>query len=431
MKNALQQQQKLNFSMTPELRQAIELLQYSTAELERYIREQEMENPLIELKEKENSEFGTAEIPRSFPSQRRPQMPLETIASSEDNTRDSLYRNAKLIYSDEAVQKLLKFLIYNLDDNGYLDFPGPAGPFSEDQIETGIHLLQKAGPAGIGARNLKECLLLQIQYLHPEKTAAKKMVEYHLDLLAARKWKELSSLLKISLEEIKEIHLLIRTLQPKPCSFTCGFVPHYLKPDIVIEIVNNKLSFKLNDSHLPSIHINTCYLPAHRPKDEASSYINSQFQKVQWLLASIEQRRDTLLKITDVLIGRQENFFKLGFDHLNPLTLKDVADEIGMHESTVSRAVSNKVVQTAFGSIELKRLFSSKLMDSEGNGVSQTAVKLLMKKFISQEDKHKPYSDQKIADYLAASEGIPVSRRTISKYRDELHIPSASRRKEL
>ncbi|MBZ5199920.1 RNA polymerase factor sigma-54 [Planomicrobium chinense] len=431
MKTTLQQQQKLNIAMTPELRQAIELLQYSTAELEHYIREQEIENPLIELKEKENRDLSTTESLRSYPARQSAEWPLEALVGNEEITRDSLYSSAKLIYSDKSTQKLLKFLIYNLDDNGYLDLSGQPVPFSKDQIEAGILLLQKAGPTGIGARDLKECLLLQLQNLHPEETAAKKLVEQYLDLLAERKWKEISLKMKISLEEIKKIHQLIRTLHPKPCTFLGAFTLEYVIPDIIVATMNGQLTFKLNDSHLPDIQMNSFYSPVHRPKDNASSYLQTQFQKVQWLLNSIEQRRNTLIKIVSVLINRQEKFFKNGSSHLNPLTLKDVAEEIDMHESTVSRAVSNKVVQTAFGSFELKQLFPSKLTNAEGEEVSQTSVKSLIQVFISHEDKDKPYSDQKIADYLALCKGIPISRRTISKYREELKIPAASRRKEI
>lgn len=431
MKTVLQQQQKLNISMTPGLRQAIELLQYSTAELEQYIREQELENPLIELKEKSGTELIDGGFRRSGMSGNNTGIMTEAISAGEENTRDMLYENAKLAFSDRSTRTLLKFLIYNLDDNGYLSPLGQNPPYTDDQIEQGIRLLQTFCPIGTGARNLQECLLLQIEYSYPEEISAKILIEKHLELLAERRWKEISSRMKLSLADIKALYEFIQTLCPKPCPITAGSPSDFLIPDILVETINGQLTFKLNDSHLPDIQMNACYSPALRPKDEASKYIATQYQSYQWLLQSIEQRRSTIIKIVKILLDRQKDFFIHGREHLNPLTLKEAAEAIGMHESTVSRAISNKVIQTTFGSFELKQLFPSKLTNSEGSSISQTKVKSLMQQCISQENKQKPLSDQKIAEYLCASEGIPISRRTISKYREELRIPSASMRKEI
>ena len=181
-------------------------------------------------------------------------------------------------------------------------------------------------------------------------------------------------------------------------------------------------------AYLPTIHMNNDYSQYLHVKNDASKYINTQYKNYQWLLSSIEQRRNTIIKIVHVLLEKQEDFFKNGFRSLKPLTLKEVADEIEMHESTVSRATTNKVIQTPFGSFDLRLLFTSKLETADGNTISQTKMKTLLESFIAQENKFKPYSDQKIAEYFNAEQGITISRRTISKYREELRIPPSSKR---
>ena len=193
----------------------------------------------------------------------------------------------------------------------------------------------------------------------------------------------------------------------------------------------NEFTFHLNDGYLPAIHMNKDYSQYLHVKNDASKYMNTQYKNYQWLLSSIEQRRNTIIKIVHVLLERQEDFFKNGFRSLKPLTLKEVADEIEMHESTVSRATTNKVIQTPFGSFDLRLLFTSKLETADGNTISQTKMKTLLENFIAQENKFKPYSDQKIAEYFNAEQGITISRRTISKYREELRIPPSSKRKDI
>lgn len=432
MELVLQQKQQLNLLMTTELRQAIELLQYSAYELEQYIRQQELENPLIELKEKAEhnlSEAGTYYRPTSSGHS---DVPLEAIPGHNLNMRDELFEQAKFIYTDEKTQRLLGYLIYNLDDNGYLcSLDADEVQLSGQEIEKGIHLLQEVGPLGIGARNLKECLLLQIMHTSPRNELAESLVNNHLDLIAERKWNEIATQMKISMSEVKEIHDFIQTLNPRPCAFVSDFSTKYVTPDIIVELKDGELSFQLNDGYLPTIQLNNDYASFLETKGEASKYINSQYNSYQWLLSSIEQRRNTIIKIVQALLTKQENFFKNGFLFLKPLTMKEVADEIEMHESTVSRATKNKVIQTPFGSFELRLLFTSKIGAVEGDSVSQTKVKTLLQTFIAEENKHKPYSDQKIADYFKDEKGISISRRTITKYRKELNIPPSSQRKEI
>ncbi|MDW0110703.1 RNA polymerase factor sigma-54 [Sporosarcina aquimarina] len=433
MELGLQQRQELNLLMTVELRQAIELLQYSTYELEQYIREQELENPLIQLKEKEEKPVYEERLHRRISSYGSADIPMDAVQCAEENKREELLKQAKLVYPDALTQSLLKYLIYNLDDNGFLQHNEhtPSPLFDEEQIEKGVHLLQELGPIGIGARDLKECLQLQIMYNYPENQLASCLVENHLNLIADRKWNEIASKMDITMKEVKNLFEFIQTLNPRPCSFVSDDSTKYVTPDIIVELKGEGFTFHLNDGYLPGIHMNKSYSQYLSDKSDASKYVQTQYKNAQWLLSSIEQRRNTIIKIVCVLLEKQEEFFKHGFNSLKPMTLKEVADEIGMHESTVSRATSNKVIQTPFGSFELRMLFTSKLETSDGNTVSQTKVKKLLESLIAKENKFKPYSDQKIAEYFNAEKGITISRRTISKYREELRIPPSSKRKDI
>ncbi len=269
-------------------------------------------------------------------------------------------------------------------------------------------------------------------YIHyPDYKSAAYLVEHHLNLLADHKWNEIALQMNIEMKEVKELYDFIQTLNPRPGSFISNSSTEYLTPDIIVESKDDKLVFHLNDGYLPTIQITANYSQQLQSKNDVSKYIQTQYKNVQWLLSSIEQRRNTIIKIVQVLLEKQQSFFINGFPSLKPLTLKEVADEIEMHESTVSRATSNKVIQTAFGSFELRLLFTSKLESADGTSISQTTVKTLLENFVAQENKFKPYSDQKIAEYFNSEKGITISRRTISKYREELNIPSSSKRKDI
>ncbi len=435
MKLIIEQRQNLNLVMTSELRQAIELLQYSTYELYQYLIEQRLENPLIELEEKEDHTLYKQSMTGSSTTSGSSGLPMDYVESEKIGMRNELLQQASFLFRNQSDQNLLKFIIYNLDDNGYLcldnyDYNFEFN-FDKATIEKGIHLLQKVGPIGIGARNLKECLLLQIMFEYPEETSALYLIENHLDLLANRKWDEIASSMNLTLSEVKDIQSFIQKLNPKPCSGISDFEAEYLNPDIIIEYKDEGLSYYLNDRYLPKINLNNDYASLLKGKNETSKYLNNHYSNYQWLLSSIEQRRITITKIVKVILANQERFFKDGFISLQPLTLKEVADEIEMHESTVSRATANKVIQTPQGTFDLRMLFTSKLDTTDGDSISQTTMKALLQHYIEQENKHKPFSDQKIANYFNTEKGITISRRTISKYREEMNIPSSRMRREI
>ncbi|WP_438315857.1 RNA polymerase factor sigma-54 [Sporosarcina sp. FA9] len=433
MQLIIQQRQDLSLVMTSELRQAIELLQYSTYELYQYLIEQGLENPLIELEEIEDDSLYKANLNSNASTYGSIGLPLDYVESEKSGMRSNLLQQASFLFRGSEYQNLLKFIIYNLDDNGYLSLDNYDYnlTFNEQMIEKGIHLLQQVGPVGVGARNLKECLLLQITYEFPEEQLAKYLVENHLDLLANRKWDDISFQMSLPLSQVKAIYDFIKTLNPKPCSGISDFTTEYLNPDIIVEYKNDGLSYYLNDRYLPKVRLNSDYTSLLKGKNDTSKYLSKHYSSYQWLLSSIEQRRITITKIVMVILERQARFFKDGFISLQPLTLKEVADEIDMHESTVSRATANKIIQTPQGTFDLRMLFTSKLDTTNGDSISQTTMKALLQHYIAQENKHKPFSDQKIANYFNTDKGIKISRRTISKYREEMNIPSSRMRREI
>src|SRR5690625_1897631 len=290
--------------------------------------------------------------------------------------------------------------------------------------------LQSLEPIGIGAINLVDCLRIQLDYYYPDEDLAKKIVLYYLTELAHKRWQVISTKENVSLQEIDNAFKVIKSLNPKPIRGINEEAVNFVTPDIIVKYDEEIKSFiiKLNDHYIPDIQFNQISSPESSNENE---YIENQFKKYQWLKNSIEQRRQTITKIMHVLLNKQEEFFYQGLKSLNPLTLKEVANLIDMHESTVSRATDNKIIQTPCGTYELKKLFSTRLNSATGEDVSQTQVKNVLTSLVKNENKYKPLSDQKLAERIEDVEGIKISRRTIAKYRDELNVPSSSKRKEV
>ncbi|UOQ94610.1 RNA polymerase factor sigma-54 [Halobacillus shinanisalinarum] len=435
MKLELLQKQKM--VMTPDLNQAITMLQYSTVEMEQFIQEQAMENPLIELEENNHEISFKEDVPISksqsnFSSHHSEVNPLDYLKSEEKGMWEHLLQQAQFLDIEETERTILRYLILNLDENGYLPLStleiSQLLNVPEQEAISAIDLLQQLEPAGVGARGLKECLLLQLRTYHPNERMTEQVITDYLELVANNKWKEIASCFKISLEEVKSIVTLIQSLDPKPCADIYHVPVRYQVPDIIIEKVKDKYTISLNDKFTPTINMNKQYTSYLGQNNETSHYLKKHYQKYLWLVNSIEQRRATILKITEVMVDKQIDFLNNGTASLKPLTLKDVAEEIDVHESTVSRATKNKVIQTPKGTFELRMFFSSKLGKDE-IGTSTAKVKALLKQLVKNENKRKPLSDQKISAYFSDQEGVKVSRRTISKYREELNILSSSKRK--
>lgn len=421
MQLSLKQSQELQLKMNLQLRQAIELLQYSTTELEIFIREQELKNPLIQLTEpKERSAIQTRYLPR--------EQLIEKISRTSITIREELVQQVNCTFSDKNIIRVLHYIIHNLNNKGYFE-EHENNPFNEQEITEGIQLLQYIGPHGIGARSLQECLLLQCKKDSHCPKYAPVIISNYLEALSNKQYKEILQLLPIKLPELYELEHYIKSLRPLiPLNDEEEEIFH-ITPDIIIEIENNQISMSLNDRYLPQISIVPEYASILKNTSDGSSYLKKYYNEYNWLLTSIEQRRTNIIKVMQVLIQRQRNFFVQEEHMIEPLTLREVAHEIGLHESTVSRITNNKYIQTPFGTFELKKLFSSKLPTADGGIISQSTVKSLLIAYINQEKKEKPYTDQKITDYFNQIHGIEISRRTIAKYREELNIPVASKRK--
>lgn len=436
MRMVLEQRQMLKMVMTTELRQAIELLQLSTYELMQFIHKQAEENPFIELVERE--EF-TPDYRNRSPrmGESDSQDPIDFTADNSKTFHDYLLEQTIDFELNEEENNIIKYLILNIDGHGYLTVSDEevCKHFNVDNevLRKAKEVIHQLEPAGIGAGNLSECLLIQAQRYYPDNELLCTLIQDYLQQLADKQWDKISKELNISLAAVKEIFDTIQTFDPKPAAGLSDTRIEYVRPDIFIEKNDKKNTFtvSLNDYYLPEIRYNHQYSNQLMQSKELSQYVDQHFKKYEWLQNSIEQRRSTILKIMEVIINRQNDFLNDGLpSSLKPLTLKEVADEIEMHESTVSRATANKIVETPTGTFELRYLFSRKLSTKSGNDASQTKVKSILQKLIDNEDKYKPLSDQKIADQLKV-EGIVISRRTVAKYRDELNIPSSSRRKEI
>lgn len=439
MELVLQQKQTLNLVMTTELRQAIELLQYSTYDLMKFIQEQEQENPFIELVDKGYSmSSGARSSGRQRTSSDETVDPLDFIASEDGDVYDDLIHQLTWLEIDEEEKKIVEYLILNLSENGYLLLTDEDICSHLDldlsQVDQAVDILQSLEPIGIGGRSLSECLLIQAKDKYPEDTVLHAIILNHLEDLANRKWDLITKQLNISLADIKQAHKMIKTLDPKPVTIAPNDRVEYLSPDIVVEINEQSKEFQvyLNDYYIPNVRFNRAYSAEIMSSEkEVSKYVNDYYKRFQWLQNSIEQRRNTILKIMQVLLVEQESFFQKGLKALKPLTLKEVADLIDMHESTVSRATANKVIQTPQGTYELRKLFSTRLNTTSGSNASQTTVKMMLQDIVKNEDKYKPLSDQKIAELLKEDHGVKISRRTVAKYRGELSIPASTRRKEI
>jgi RNA polymerase sigma-54 factor len=302
------------------------------------------------------------------------------------------------------------------------------------QVEDVLKIIQSFDPPGVGARDLQECLLLQLQHLAIEDSLAGKIVQKYLSQIDERHFQRIAKHFDASIEEVIAAVKLIRELDPKPGSKFNANRVEYIVPDVIVVKMGDDYQVVLNDDGMPKLYINAFYQDILRRGDgmqsDAKEYMEEKFRSAVWLMKSVEQRRQTLLKVTKSLCRFQRDFLDKGLLHLKPLVLKDVADDIGMHESTVSRVTTNKYVHTPQGVFELKFFFHSGLESLEGDSMSSVSVKDIIRKAVSAEDTHRPLTDQQLV-MLLESKGIKSARRTIAKYRQELRIPPASRRKRL
>ncbi len=461
----LSQTQKL--IMTPELRQAIQILQYNNVELMEFIDKQLEVNPFLDSADNKNQESNSEtereqdnnyeksdsndeidwkEITEKYDdlsykayernSDSDDKQSFESYTSKKMSLKDHLMVQLGVSVKTNKEKRMGEFIIESLDKKGYLgcSLQDISLLLNEDvvEVERVLRLIQTFDPLGVGARSLSECLMIQLKEKGIQDKNAYIIAEHYLEDIATNKVQKIAKELKISVSRVQSICDIIKMLEPKPSR---GFIVdsdniRYIVPDVTIEKINNEYIIIVNDNNLPTLTISNYYKSMINNLDdkEANKFLTDKLNSSMWLIKSIEQRRMTLYKVTESILKFQRKFFDEGKTALKPLVLKDVADDIGVHESTVSRATNGKYVQTPRGLFELKYFFASSISEADGDGISSTSVKTQIQKLINNENTQKPLSDQKIAEMLS-DEGINISRRTVAKYRDELRIPASSMRR--
>lgn len=477
--------------ITPQLQQAIKLLQLSRAELVETVQKELLENPVLEENEdrdrhsKESvdesspnqsttsekdqiqqneqnleKEFDWSKYVESYQSRGSESKGFresgehpnyENMVSRGNTLQDHLEWQIHMGSYLPEEQEVCEMLVGNVDDNGYLQASleelVEKTEYNMDQLEDALCLLQEMDPPGVGARNLQECLLLQIKDTGPNKSFLKEIINNHLNFIEKRDYKSLSKKLDITMQKAKDLAEIIFSLEPKPGRIFSGEQAQYVTPDVYVKHVGGEYTVVLNEDGLPKLQISNLYKSAiqndlnkknndkedsnSKMDDTAKEYIQDKLKSALWLIKSIHQRQKTMYKVTKSIVKFQRDFFDKGVVYLKPLVLKDVADEIGVHESTVSRATSGKYVHTPQGIFELKYFFNTGLSNKTGGqDFANEAVKQIIKKIVDNEDIKSPLSDQAIAKMLA-QQNIKIARRTVAKYREMLGILPSSKRKRV
>ncbi|MBI2213676.1 MAG: RNA polymerase factor sigma-54 [Acidobacteria bacterium] len=367
--------------------------------------------------------------------------PLENLLTRPPDLSDHLTWQLQMSDASPEMKEVAAFLIGNVDGDGYLQvtddeiaaaFPG----VSEAVIEQTLQLVQSFDPIGICARNLKECLLLQVDRLELDPLLVAKVeeiVERHWDLFASRSFPQLAKALGVDMKLLETMVEVIRGLDPRPGRLYDNERVVYVEPDVHVRKVSDEYVIEVNDDGMPRLRLSQRYrqlLGREDSKGETANYIRDKMKSAFWLIKSLDQRQRTIYKVAESIVKHQRDFLDHGVDHLRPLVLRDVADDIQMHESTVSRVVSNKYIHTPRGLFPMKFFFHSGLDSRHGDDVSSVAVKARIKTMIDGEDARKPLSDSKIVKLLG-QQGVEIARRTVAKYRDELRIPSSTDRKKI
>ncbi len=462
----IEQTQKL--TMTPELIQAIQILQFNTQELDEFVQEELMQNPVLEF-DRNSEERPREEVTRTeeldAKACEKDDFDLrEKIKEAEyddisykqwEYSRDSEseYSYEQFVSKDETLEdalllqltfsslkgddlKIGRFLVEAMDDNGYLTMSAEEAARALgtdlDKVEEVLDVIQTFEPAGVGARNLKECLIIQLA----AKGLLDETVEYiimnHLEDLGENKLSRVAKVLGLPVTQVQMVCDLIRSLEPKPgrC-FSSGNSVKYITPDVTVEKIDGSYQVITNEYSVPRLMVSPYYSNLARAAvddAELNKYLNEKYNAALWLIKSIEQRKNTIFNVVDAVIRHQKDFLDNGHQHLHTLTLKQVADDLGIHESTVSRAINGKYMQTPRGVFEIKYFFSSGVTGSDGEGVSSNSIKSMIKEIIDSEDPKNPYSDQDMVAMLS-ERGIEISRRTVAKYREGLNILSSSKRR--
>ncbi|NUR56981.1 MAG: RNA polymerase factor sigma-54 [Acidobacteria bacterium] len=460
--------------LTPSLQQAIKLLPMSTLELADLLNQEMVENPLLEevpTEELQPAEQQQPEKPEAqtatdkadawddadyeyffgdylddgyrsrTPSEVKELPPIENTLSTAASLSDHLMWQLSLQTEDEKLKEIGGAIVGNLDDDGYLvasvEEIAAMGDWPVADVERALQHVQTFDPIGVAARDLQECLWLQIRHLGLEGTPTEKIVTEHLRLLQNHQVPEIARRLGMTIDDLKEHIEIIRNLDPKPGSRYNPQQSQYVIPDVYVIKVEDQYVAALNEEGLPQLRISPTYrrlldksAGTVEENKETRDYVKDKFRSALWLIKSVDQRQKTIQKVANSIINFQREFLDHGIEYLRPLVLRDVANDIGMHESTVSRVVNNKYMHTPQGVFELKYFFHSGISSSYGDSVSSVTIKQRIRKIIENEDPRKPLSDSKIVSILQ-KEGLMLARRTIAKYREELKIPTSNQRKVL
>lgn len=448
----LEQSQKL--VMTPQLKQAIKILQLATIELDQYIEQQIETNPILEMNEVEEKyeeeiikqkeeqinwkeyveDFDNYEYSKGAYNSDN-EFNYENIISRDTTLQEHLLFQYHITIFDYKYKEIGEYIIDNLNENGYLTIKVEdiAKVFQEEcsTVEDILQVIQTFDPPGVAARSLKECLLIQLKQMGISNAHIVDIIENYLEEVAQNKYPYIAKKLGITALEVQEICDFIRTLEPKPGRRFASSNNNYIHPDAVIKKIGSEYLVILNDRNAPRLTIRDDYrklLSSGEGDSEATKFLNEKLNSAIWLIRSIEQRRQTIYRVVEMIVKKQKSFFEYGKKHLKPMTLKEIADEIEVHESTVSRATNGKYVETPMGTFELKYFFSSGVEGLDGEGISAESIKNYIKEIVDAENPNKPLSDDKICKSLS-NQGINISRRTVAKYRDDLNIASSSKRK--
>lgn len=490
MKPTLQFRLSQHLTLTPQLQQSIRLLQLSTIELNQEIERLLMENPILEREDGEtdaaasaaggpeapahagpgegaNAQESAAERGGEQAADAQSDLPADYAApwrGGEDGGEDDGDRNqsaaelpslrdhlnGELVLTNLGTRDraLVALLIDALDEDGYLTQPleeiaalmPPEAEVSLEELAIALRHLQNLEPAGVGARTPGECLALQIKALQkdgdgaaPEPVAALALTiaEQHLGLLASRDYVRLKNATGADDDALRAAQQLIRGLNPRPGARFARIETRYVVPDVIVRKVRNVWRASLNREAMPRLRVNRLYAElAARPRGSGGNALASQLQEARWLIKNVQQRFDTILRVSQAIVDRQRNFLEHGDVAMRPMVLREIADVLGVHESTVSRVTTQKFMATPRGTYELKYFFGSHVATDTGGAASSTAIRALIKQLVSAEDAKAPLSDSRIAQILG-EQGIVVARRTIAKYRESLQIPPVNQRKSL
>jgi len=475
MEARLSLRQSQRVVMTPLLQQAIQLLQLSTLELQEVVQQELLENPLLEeLPETPDTPEGqaeaespttptaepvTPEVPprenerttddlpfdlnavmfddheeRSLVAQEdRDDLPFENMVRSVSSLADHLEEQLRFVTEDPTVRHIGAEIIGNLDEDGYLraelsEIATRCG-VSADKVEPVLTMVQAFDPTGVAARSIQECLLIQLKSDPNPDPVSVEIVEEYFEDLTRRRYPDIARALRLPLDRVMESVEEIMGLEPKPGRRFGGNDLRYIVPDVVVDKMGTEYVVVLNEDGIPRLRVNSLYRSLLRSSgDEAKQYVEQKLRSAVWLIKSVDQRQRTLRKVTQSIVKFQREFLDKGVAHLRPLSLRDVGEDIGMHESTISRVTTNKYVETPQGLFELKFFFHSGIASGDGEMVSSVSVKKMIQDLLANEDPGKPLSDQEVAQVLKGR-GLVIARRTVAKYREELGIlPSHQRR---